>query len=233
MRKYRTQSAGPAQRLENLGRQIHARGTAPGGEVLDRGLHAFVDADGRQGEEGAAQPQDAESENQRQNAHADAGREQADAERPGMRVDQPDADVAAQAKEDDAAEIDVTGITEHQIDVARQRDVERGKDQALAQFDVVADGGRDDEDRDHQRDDPEKGSAHQPRHHNAPRRVAKTPAGNAINTATNSANSMTSVQLTGTNGVTSPSSRPSAMPPINAPTGSPRPPRTVTRKLLS
>src|SRR5262249_45752959 len=169
----------------------------------------------------------------RENAHADAGHEQADAERPSMRVDQPDADVAAQAEEDDAAEIDITGITEHQIDVARQRDVERGKDQALAQFDIVADGGRDDEGREHQRDDQEKGSAPQPPHHNAPRRVAKPRAGNEITPATNSANSMTSVQLTGTNGVTSPSSRPSAMPPISAPTGLPRPPRTVTRKLLS
>src|SRR5215471_18323317 len=105
-----TQSAWPGQRLENRRREIHAGGTAPGGEVLDRGLHAFVDADGRQGKEGAAQPQDAEPENERQNAHADAGHEQADAERPSMRVDQPDADVAAQAEEDDAAEIDVTGI---------------------------------------------------------------------------------------------------------------------------
>src|SRR5215831_10930849 len=90
--------------------------------------------------------------------------------------------MAAQAEEDDAAEIDVTGITEHQIDVARQRDVERGEDQALAQLDIVADRRRDDEGRDHQRDDPEKGPAHQPRHHKAPRRAAKTPAGNAIST---------------------------------------------------
>src|SRR5262249_25828070 len=161
----------------------------------------------RQGEEGAAQPQDAESENQRQNAHADAGREQADAERPGMRVDQPDADVAAQAKEDDAAEIDVTGITEHQIDVARQRDVERGEDQPRTQRSMVAGGRRDAEDRDPRGNDQKKGPAHQPRHHNAPRRAAKTPAGNTISTATNSANSITSVQLTGTNGVTSPSRR--------------------------
>ena len=39
------------------------------------------------------------------------------------------------------------------------------------------------------------------------------PPGNAISTRTNSANSITSVQLTGTNGVTRPSSRPSATPP--------------------
>ena len=43
------------------------------------------------------------------------------------------------------------------------------------------------------------------RHHNAPRRDAKTPPGKAINTTTNNANSITSVQLTGINGATKPS----------------------------
>ncbi len=128
-----------AQRLKDRRRQVDAGGAAPRREILDEGLHRFVDADGREREERAAQPQDAEPENQRQHADADAGREQAGAKRPSVRVHQPDADVAAEAEEDDAAEIDVAGITEHQIEIARQRDVERGEQQALAQLDVVAD----------------------------------------------------------------------------------------------
>ena len=40
-------------------------------------------------------------------------------------------------------------------------------------------------------------------------------------------------QLTGMNGAASPSMRPSVMPPNSAPAGLPRPPSTVTTKLLS
>ena len=77
-----TQSAcaGPPSGVENRRRQIDARGAAPGPEILDEGLYRFVDADRRQREERAAQPQDAEPEKQRQNADADAGGQQAGAE---------------------------------------------------------------------------------------------------------------------------------------------------------
>ena len=68
----------------------------------------------------------------------DAGRQKAGRKRPGVRVDQPDADVAAEPEEDDAAEIDVAGIAEHQIEIARERDIERREDQALAKLNIVA-----------------------------------------------------------------------------------------------
>src|SRR5208282_393062 len=202
---------------------------------------ALVHADGRQREERAAQPQDAEAEEQRQRADADASREQARGKRPAVRVHQPDADVAAETEEHDAAEIDVAGIAEHQIEIAGERDVNAGERQALAHFHVVSDRGRERESGNDERDDPEEWTAqHQPAPRRKPRmrprndgRDVKTPPGKAISTKTNSTNSMTSVQLTGTKGVTSPSRRPSATPPMSAPTGLPKPPRTVTTKLLS
>src|SRR6185312_13553983 len=136
------------------------------------------------------------------------------AERPGVRTDQPNADVTAQPKEDDAAEIDIAGIAEHHIEIARKRYIECRQDQALAKLDIVAEDWRRHEDRDRGHDEPEERLA---QHHSAPRLDAKTPSGNAISTATNSVNSITSVQLTGTKGATSPSSNPSTTPPIRAP----------------
>ena len=55
----------------------------------------------------------------------DAGSEQARGQRPCVGVHQPNANVTAEAEEDDAAEIDVTGITQHQIEIARERDIKR------------------------------------------------------------------------------------------------------------
>ena len=49
-----------------------------------------------------------------------------------MRIDEPDADIAAEPEEYDAAEIDIAGITEHQIEIAGERDVNGGERQALA-----------------------------------------------------------------------------------------------------
>src|SRR6516225_3370263 len=186
-------------------------------------------ADGRKREERTAQAQDAEAEDERQRAHADARCEQTCSQWPMMRIDEPDADIAAQPKEHDAAEIDVAGIAQHQIEIAGERDVNGGKRQTLAQLHIVADERRHDKRRNYEGDDPEERAA---QHYSVPRR-AKTPPGKAISTSTNSTNSITSVQLTGTNGVTAPSSRPSATPPISAPTGLPKPPSTVTTKLLS
>src|SRR6185437_4367892 len=191
------------------------------------------DADGGKRKEGAAQPQDAKAEDQRQAADAHTGDRETRHQRPFVRIHQPDTDVAAQSEEHDAAEIDIARIAEHQIEIAGERDVERVEQQTFAQRHVVAVDGRQRERQHRERDDPEKRAAHHRRHQSAPRRERKMPAGNAINTRTNSTNSITSVQLTGTNGVTAPSSSPSAMPPISAPIGLPKPPSTVTTKPLS
>src|SRR5262249_50945666 len=219
----------PAERREHFRRNIDAGRAAPGFEIFDEGLHALDNADGREGEERTAQAQNSEAEHERQRADADAGCEETRGQRPMMRIDEPDADVAAQAKEHDAAEVDVAGIAQHQIEIAGERDVHGGERQALAHLHVVADERRCDERCDRQRDDPEERALP---HYRDPRR-AKTPPGKAISTSTNSTNSITNVQLTGTNGVTAPSRRPSATPPISAPTGLPKPPSTVTTKLLS
>src|SRR5665213_1926056 len=133
-----------------------------------------------------------------------------------MRTDQPNADVTAQSKKDDAAEIDVASIAEHHIEIARKDYVECRKDQTLAKIDIVAQDWRRREDCDRGRNEPEERLA---QHQSAPRLEAKTPPGNAISTATNSVNSITRVQLTGTKGATSPSSNPSTTPPIRAPMG--------------
>ena len=51
---------------------------------------------------------------------------------------QIDADIAAETEEDDVAEIDVAGISDHHVQIARQRDVHGRQQKALAQPDIVA-----------------------------------------------------------------------------------------------
>src|SRR5262249_23046192 len=149
----------PAERQKDLWRYVDAGRAAPRFEILGEGLHALDDADGREREEGAAQAQDTEAEHKRERAYADAGGKQARCKRPMMLVNEPDADIAAEAEEHDAAEIDIAGIAQHQIEIAGERDVDGGQRQALAQLHVVADERRYDKNRDHQRNDPEERAA--------------------------------------------------------------------------
>src|SRR5207245_50959 len=118
-----------------------------------------VDANGREREIGSSQPENAEAEEKRKEADRSPGRERRRGERPTVRAHQEDANVAAKSEEDDAAEIDIAGVTEHQIQIARERDVNGRKQQALAQFNVLADEGREREGGDDERDDPEKRAA--------------------------------------------------------------------------
>src|SRR6202035_1064592 len=91
--------AGPAERQEHFRRNINARRAAPWFEILYERLHPFDDADRRQREERAAQAQNAEAENKRERAHADAGGCETQSKRPAMRIDEPDADIAAEPEE--------------------------------------------------------------------------------------------------------------------------------------
>ena len=72
-----------------------------------------------------------------------------------MRINQPDADIAAETEEDDAAEIDIAGIAQHDVEVRGERDVDGGEHQALAHSYVVADGGQHHKSGDRKRNDPE------------------------------------------------------------------------------
>src|SRR6185437_6690999 len=235
-----------AERQEQFGRQIDSSAAAPWAEIGDEGLHRFIHANGGEGKISAAQPQNTESEGVGEGAHREPADHRSCHQVPTQRVHEIDSEIAAEPEEDDAAEIDVAGVTEDQIDVAGERHVDGGKQQVLAQLDIFSDARRDDESGDDRRHNPEKRAAqdgrrgkprllgfdrfHPPRHG---KRKLSSPPGNAIKTTTNSTNSNTSVQLTGMNGVTKPSNSPSAMPPRSPPAGLPRPPSTVTTKLLS
>ena len=49
-------------------------------------------------------------------------------------VHEIEADVAAEPEKDDVAEIDVAGVADHQIEIAREDDVDGGQQQAFAQL---------------------------------------------------------------------------------------------------
>src|SRR5699024_9402046 len=199
---------------------------------------------------GPAQAQNAQAQQQGETADHDTGDQRRRPQRPGMAGNQIHADVATKAKKRDIAEIDVTGITDHQIQTGRQDDVDGGQPQVRAQGDVACNRRDQDKNQRHGHADPEKrppqhghdallrsqlaiGRGSLLRRHQRPLPMRNRPLGNATKMMTNSVNSMTGVQLTLRNGATPPSIRPSRMPPSSAPAGLPRPPRTTATKLLS
>ena len=137
-------------------------------------------------------------------------------------ADQKDADITAESEEHDAAEIDVAGIADHQVQIAGEDDVDGGEHQALAQLDVVVPERRATKaamiatmtQKNGFRKKFRKAMGAFERPSSRTRKVKlNKPRGKAIRTRTNSTNSMTEVQLTGMKGVARPSISPSAMPP--------------------